>query len=555
MNRKVIYGIFVIVFFSFFFFYSNAAFPVGDVNGDGKVSANDYIMVRKHIMASSKLSGDLFKRADANGDGKVSTQDYIMIKKIIINSINAPKATSTPAPTVAPNQKPTAVPTQKPVVTPKPATPVVTQPPVVTTAPKKPTKMHFINAGSANAFLLESDGHFALIDSSNPYNDGTRWSKSEKQSVGQVIKYLKKIGVSQLDAVIASHSHSDHIGGMTKIAENFVNKNTKYYYRKYVENTDDILNADWDNIGYYNRSINAMTKAGAQLVDVTGKTPTFKLGDFDISILNTEIPRNNELKTINGKNLADGENKNSLVVYVKYGNYKTVFAGDMEIEDEMDIANKVNKVDVLQMGHHGGYTSSQPDFILKLKPSILVIPSDEFRLKYDFIRLSSVRLAQRNGAKLYITSKANDAIIANCNNGTCSFDSPGFVQFSVSNNQGSPWEKVDYNNESVWLYYSNNRYKEKEWIYDGGKVYYVDQGGRMVTGWSNITWSKGTNWFYFDLTDGYMVTGWQQLNWSGGTNWFYFDPKDGYMYANKTVTIDNKSYTFDSNGVCTSSGC
>ena len=57
----------------------------GDVNGDGKVSSQDYILVKNHI-TGKLLTGDLLKSADFNGDGKINSQDYILIKKYIMNS-------------------------------------------------------------------------------------------------------------------------------------------------------------------------------------------------------------------------------------------------------------------------------------------------------------------------------------------------------------------------------------------------------------------------------------------------------------------------------------
>jgi hypothetical protein len=55
----------------------------GDVNGDGKVNASDYILIRKHLIGI-KLTGDNLSRADVNKDNKVNSKDYIEIRKIII---------------------------------------------------------------------------------------------------------------------------------------------------------------------------------------------------------------------------------------------------------------------------------------------------------------------------------------------------------------------------------------------------------------------------------------------------------------------------------------
>ena len=58
----------------------------GDANGDGKLSALDYIVIKKHIMDISRITSQArLTMADANGDGKVSALDYIAIKNYIMS--------------------------------------------------------------------------------------------------------------------------------------------------------------------------------------------------------------------------------------------------------------------------------------------------------------------------------------------------------------------------------------------------------------------------------------------------------------------------------------
>ena len=57
----------------------------GDINGDGNVSAMDYVMIKNHIMGTNKITDPLLmKAADANKDNKISALDYIAIKNIIM---------------------------------------------------------------------------------------------------------------------------------------------------------------------------------------------------------------------------------------------------------------------------------------------------------------------------------------------------------------------------------------------------------------------------------------------------------------------------------------
>lgn len=58
----------------------------GDVSGDGKVSAVDYVRIKNNIMGSSTLSGSYKEAADVDKNGKVSAVDYVKIKNKIMGT-------------------------------------------------------------------------------------------------------------------------------------------------------------------------------------------------------------------------------------------------------------------------------------------------------------------------------------------------------------------------------------------------------------------------------------------------------------------------------------
>ena len=68
---------------------------VGDIDGDGHVKINDYILIRKHLIKRQLLTGDKLKKADVDGKNGVTVSDYIMIRKIILGII---KPTPIPTP-------------------------------------------------------------------------------------------------------------------------------------------------------------------------------------------------------------------------------------------------------------------------------------------------------------------------------------------------------------------------------------------------------------------------------------------------------------------------
>ena len=58
---------------------------LGDVNGDGKVKATDYILIKNYIMDSAGLNEYQQNAADVNKDGKVKSTDYVLIKNYIMD--------------------------------------------------------------------------------------------------------------------------------------------------------------------------------------------------------------------------------------------------------------------------------------------------------------------------------------------------------------------------------------------------------------------------------------------------------------------------------------
>jgi len=95
--------------------------------------------------------------------------------------------------------------------------------------------------------------------------------------------------------------------------------------------------------------------------------------------------------------------------------------------------------------------------------------------------------------------------------------------------------------------YLNNGTITKGWINIDDKTYYLDDENKIaVSEWKKIN----DNWYHFD-SQGQILTGWQKFN----EKWYYLGD-DGIMINDKCMTINNKDFCFDTNGVCYSgNGC
>lgn len=425
-----------------------------------------------------------------------------------------------------------------------------------TTIVKNPNRnrntIHFISTGSSDSILIESNGVFGLIDSSNPYHDGTSQQIANKQyTVQNVIDYMDSIGVKYLDFILATHSHSDHIGGMVAIANKYVTDKTNFYYRAFSGSTDN--QPSWDNQGYYTRMIKAVTAKGANLTEITNQTPSYTYGNFKLTFLNTDL------------DTAVAENLNSIGTLVQIGNKKVFLSADIEAIDANKVAPVVGKVDVMKLNHHG-YSGTTYEYLTTLKPQHIVITNSSVTPAAT----APIAYAKENYQTVtYLTGNVTDAIRLNLTTDSYSFENTGKEIVPNATN----W----VNWEGKYVYLENGKLK-KDWLKWNTNWYYLNQEGLMVkgwnelkwsggknwfyfgsdgimkTGWQKLDWSGGNHWFYFDKTDGYMVTGWQKLDWSGGNNWFYFQPTHGYLIQNQCMTIDNKNYCFNKDGACTT-GC
>ena len=56
----------------------------GDLNGDGSLTAADYLLTKRSIVLHTELADAQILAADITGDGRLSPSDYLMLKRIVL---------------------------------------------------------------------------------------------------------------------------------------------------------------------------------------------------------------------------------------------------------------------------------------------------------------------------------------------------------------------------------------------------------------------------------------------------------------------------------------
>lgn len=196
-------------------------------------------------------------------------------------------------------------------------------------------RAHFIDVGQGDSAFVElPNGQCMLIDA------------GERDYAGTVISVIDCLGYTKIDYLVATHPHSDHIGGMQRVVENF--EIGEVYMPDAVTDTSSFINF-LETLDERNISIN-VAKAGVKL-DICD----FTTAEFVAPV-----------------SIVEDLNNCSAVLKLKYDEKVFLFTGDAEIPEEETINSNIS-CDVLKVGHHGSYTSSGNTFLAKCKPSIAVI--------------------------------------------------------------------------------------------------------------------------------------------------------------------------------------
>lgn len=263
-------------------------------------------------------------------------------------------------------------------------------------------KIHFLNTGSSDAILLESDGKFALIDCAEDTDNPRGFKDLELEGFeDKVLAYLRKNAADNngniiLDFVLGTHSHSDHIGGFDTIIsapDVIVNR---AYLKEYNESQiNDMEVTEWDNQEVYDQMVSALNDKGVVILSQMDSTP-FNLGNFTITLFNT---------TDNNFSNMVGENDNSLGVLVEKNGTRIFLSGDINNEsgDENRMAPEIGEIDLLKVGHHSYAGSTGSGWLKTLKPKTCIVTNNYESVDHNTLR----RITRISKSPILITGKEN----------------------------------------------------------------------------------------------------------------------------------------------------
>lgn len=262
--------------------------------------------------------------------------------------------------------------------------------------------IHFLNTGSSDCIIIESNGHFAMVDagedSDYPVNKPhLNYPGYEEEVCDYLLKNCASAdGTVTLDFVVGTHAHSDHIGGFDTVINHPKIIVKKAYLKPYNEKDIFIYERlSWDNTEVYEQMKNALIENDVEIVEDFDELKT-TLGDFKVTFYNGKYKK---------RLVKYGENVNSVVTLLECNGFRSLLAGDLNNKDfdEHRLAGKIGKVDILKVGHHGYPFSSSRKWLKTLSPKYSVVCNFEKKI-YPHIKH---RLVDEIGTKLFCTADLN----------------------------------------------------------------------------------------------------------------------------------------------------
>ena len=225
--------------------------------------------------------------------------------------------------------------------------------------PEGKLEIHVINVGQGDAILIRcpEGTHEILIDSGELNN---RYPESATRFKAYLEAHQEKS--NPIELVVATHPHSDHLGSMKWVVEN-------YTIGRYVDCGIPGESALYRNLETALTARGVLRK-GAK--EVTSEEMDFcPLADVSARVLRPA-----------GLEEVEDPNDWSVVVRVDYKNKSFLFVGDAEAAEEQLLTNDPSTkalldCDWLKAGHHASETSSKNAFLTAVTPKVTAVSCGE----------------------------------------------------------------------------------------------------------------------------------------------------------------------------------
>lgn len=205
--------------------------------------------------------------------------------------------------------------------------------------------IHFLSVGQGDAILLRTPiyGHNILIDGGP--------DDSALSQLGKILPYSGR----QIDLIVLTHPHADHLIGAIKVLENYEVKSV-------------LITGAFTKDSSYEYFLKLLRQKKIPII-IAKSSSDIKVGSIILDII---FPQEN----LSLQELSNSNN-GSIAIRIKYNNQSILLTGDSEIEEEKEIliAGQTVQSNIYKAAHHGSKTGIYYPFLRSVNPQKVIIQS------------------------------------------------------------------------------------------------------------------------------------------------------------------------------------
>ncbi len=233
----------------------------------------------------------------------------------------------------------------------------------------KPLQIYFIDVeGGQSTLVVSPSGQSLLID--------TGWPGYEGRDADRILVAAHQAGITQLDYVLITHYHRDHVGGVPQLVDGIK-------VGTFVDHGPNLEDSAVTRTDYaaYEKAIaghaHVIVKPGWRIpikgIEVKVLSAA---GDHITSPLPGGGQANSYCASESAAEADSTENARSVGVLITYGRFRFLDLGDLTKKKEIDLAcpnNLLGTVDLFLVTHHGADLSNPKALDWALHPRVAVI--------------------------------------------------------------------------------------------------------------------------------------------------------------------------------------
>jgi competence protein ComEC len=245
--------------------------------------------------------------------------------------------------------------------------------------------LHFLDVGQGDGAVVRTPaGRWVVIDAGprSGYSDAGR---------RVVVPFLIRNRVRELAALIVSHAHADHLGGVSSVLERF----PATLVLEPGERVADPL---------YYEFLDGLAVKGTSW-HAARRDERFVLDGVAFTVLHPDPAWHG---------WGEDVNEDSLVLLIEYGSFQALFAGDAGFPAEAEMRSRAHAVDLLKVGHHGSRGSTGDEWLDSLRPRAAIISVGQNKYGHP----SPPTLQRLRGHRVDVWRTDRDGVVAVTTDGT-----------------------------------------------------------------------------------------------------------------------------------------